>query len=227
SGALPLGPLVGAAPDAWYWPSLTANWQQVHQFGDGLPVDGGFSESHVPDQLSTNVTANVSWLHTIWNLTYSWNRSHQDNRQDGREQADFRTTVHALSLGLDPWTRISAGADVSIERQHHYETGTTQELERIGGNARLNLTRSTTLMGSVSYSRGVDPFAEQRTRNTEYNAELSQGFTLYGRHDGGTQGRVFLRYARTRAALLPFQTPSLIDPLITWTMTAGASFRLY
>src|SRR5690606_19256963 len=80
-GALPLGQLFGAAYDAWYWPNLSMTWQQMHQFGEDVPENSDFNPSHVPDQMSTNATASVAWTHSIWSLTYNWNRSHQDNRQ--------------------------------------------------------------------------------------------------------------------------------------------------
>lgn len=224
--AVPLGALVGSA-DAWYWPSVNASWQRVHQFGDGIPENGGFDASHVPDQSSTNRVASVVWSHGVWSLTYGWNRSDQDNRQTGRENADFRATGQAVSLGLMPGARFSSSIDASMERQEHLETATTLRLERLGGSSQLHFARHTALSGAFSRSWSRDPFAEQRTRNTEYHLELSQGFTVYGRHDSGTQGRLFIRYARTGAALRPLEPGPFSPPRITWVLTAGASFRLY
>ncbi len=228
SVAVPLGQLLGAAPTAWFWPALSYAWQRTRQYGEGVPVNGEFAASHVPDQWSTNQTGSATWTSGAWNLAYRWNQSFQDNRQPGRERADFRAIVHGLSLGLPPWRGINGGLDASVERQKNFEFGTTQRTERVGANAQVSLTRTTTLSGALSQAWGYEPFGDQRSRNTELQAELSQGLDLYRRTDGGTQARVFLRYARTRAAFYPLAagaTPSL--PRLVWTLNAGASIRLY
>ena len=227
NAALPLAALFRAGPGAWYLPALNWSWQYTRQFGEGLPVNGDFSESHVPDQRSTNVSASLAWSKGSWNLAYRWNQSYQDNRQAGREQADFRGIVHGLSLGLMPAPEFSANVDVSVERQKSFEAGTTQRLERLGGGLQWQITRTTAIVGSLSQSWGLDPFSDQRTRNTEYQLELSQGFNVYRKVDYGSQGRLFVRYARSRAALLAVDASSFLAPRITWTLNAGASFRLY
>ncbi len=226
NGSLPLGSLFQSS-GAWYWPVVTAGWQRVRQAGAGLPTDGGFSDSHVPDQWSTVQTASLAWTRGTWSLGYRWNQSVQDNRQPGREQADFRGTVHGLTLGLSPSPRWSSSLDLSVERQKSFESGTTQRLERLGGSLQWQPGNATSVTGSVSQSWGRDPSAEQRTRNTELQVEVSQGLTLYRRPESGSQGRLFVRFARTRAALLPFAPPSLVAPRIFWTLNAGGSIRLY
>jgi hypothetical protein len=227
NAALPVGSLVGAGPDAWYWPSLSWSWQRVRQFGAGVPVNGDFAESHVPDQWSTSQSASLTWARTRWTLAYRWNQSFQDNRQPGREQADFRGIVHGLSLGLNLSGRLTTSLDVSVERQRSFETRTTQRLERAGGSLQWQITATTALSAALSQSWGLDPLGQQRTRNTEHQLELSQGFNLYRRLESGSQGRLFVRYARTRAATLPFEPVSLIAPRVFWTVNAGASLRLY
>jgi hypothetical protein len=120
-----------------------------------------------------------------------------------------------------------ASTDLSVERQKSFETGVTQRLERLGGSAQWQVTRTTSVSGTLSQSWGFDPLAAQRTRNTEYQGELSQGFNLYRRLDSGTQGRLFVRYARTRAAFYPFQPVALLSPRTVWTLSAGGSLRVY
>ena len=226
NAALPIGSLFGAGGQRWYWPSVNFAWQGMRQHGEGVPVNGDFSASHVPDQVSIVRAANLTWTQAHWNLAYRWNRSVQDNRQTGRELADFRTTVKALSLAWTPAGWISSNLDFSQERQKYLEPGTEQRTKRLAGTAQLQLTRLTSMSGAVSQSWGDDPFAQQRTRNTESHLEISQGFTAYRRQDSGSQGRLFIRYARTRAAISPFTAPGAV-PLVTWSLTAGSSLRLY
>lgn len=227
SVAAPLGQLLGLPPTVWALPALNYSWQRTRQYGEGLPDEGGFQATHVPDQWSTAQTGSAAWSAPTWTLTYRWNQSFQDNRQTGRESADFRGIVHGVSLGLNAIRGLTPSLDVSVERQKNFESGLTQRTERFGGSAQAQLTRTTAFSGSVSEAWGFDPFADQRTRNTEFQVELSQGFNLYRRVDGGTQARVFVRYARTRASLLPTIPVSGLVPRVMWTFNAGGSIRLY
>jgi hypothetical protein len=224
--ALPIGGLFGERGQGWYWPTLNGGWQRVRQFGEGVPPNSDFSASHVPDHLSTVRHASIAWTHSRWNVGYRWNRSDQDNRQTGREQADFRATASAVTIGVTPARWMSGSVDLSREKQHQLETGTQQRITRVGSTAQVQPHRLTALSGSVSQSWAYDPFAQQRTRNTEFHVELAQGFTAYRRQDNGSQGRFFIRYGRTRAAAAPFNLVAAA-PLITWTLTAGTSLRLY
>jgi hypothetical protein len=226
-GALPVSALFGGGLGVWYWPTMNISWQLVRQFGEGLPTNGDFSASHIPDQMNRNESASLSWQRGGASLGYRWNRSSQDNRQTGRQQADFRAVVHGLTLSMTPVARLSSSLDLSAERQRNMESASTQSLERVGATAQCHLAHGTSLSGSLSQAWGRDPMSALRTRNTEHHLELSQGFTLYRRLDSGPQGRVYLRYARTRAALLPFETPSLVAPRMAWNLNAGGSLRLY
>ena len=226
NAALPIGSLLGMRGQRWYWPSLSAGWQRTRQFGAGVPPNSDFSASHVPDQMSTVRNASIGWTPGLWNLTYRWNRSDQDNRQTGREQADFRATVNAVAVALTPAPWFAGSLDFAREKQEQFESGTQQRATRLASTVQIQPTRLTSLGGSLSQSWTYDPFAQQRSRNTEFHVELSQGFTAYRRQASGSQGRFFIRYGRTRAAAEPINFTGA-PPLITWTLTAGSSLRLY
>jgi len=227
-GALPLSALMRAQAGAWYWPTLSVNGQRNHQYGEGVPTNADFTPTHVPDQMSTNWSASSAWTGGRWSLTYRWNQSFQDNRQTGRERADFRATVQGVSLGLTRGSGLTTALDIGRERQTSIETGASQFIARVGTSLQWQPFGATAFSGSTSYSRAIDPFASQRTRNLELQAELSQGFNLYRRLDSQTQGRVFLRFARTRAAVVPFEAVSpLLLPRIGWSLNAGGSLRIY
>ena len=225
--AAPLGALLGARPEAWYLPALTYSWQQTRQYGEGVPTNGDFSAGHVPDQWSIAQTGSSMWTGTRWSLTYRWNQSVQDNRQTGRERADFRGIVHGLSFALTGLTGFTPSLEASVERQKNFESAVTQRTERVGASAAAQLTRTTAFNGSLSQAWGFDPFGGRRTRNTELQVELSQGLNLYRATAGGTQARLFVRYARARAAFLPIVATPGIAPAVRWTLNAGGSIRLF
>ena len=224
SAALPLGALLTRG-DRWYFPQLSFSWQRSHQYGEGIPENGDFSASHVPDQVSVSRSTAVAWTYEASTLTYRWDRSSQDNRQAGRERADFRADVHGISVSATPDPGVQASIDLSIERQRSVEQGITQRLERVGTSLRWEATRTTELAGSLSQSWATDPGTAQRARNTELQLEVSQGMNLYRRPEGGTQGRVFVRFSRARAAVYVPTDPGVLD--VRWTLAAGGSLRLY
>ncbi|MFN0179908.1 MAG: hypothetical protein ACKVZ0_14005 [Gemmatimonadales bacterium] len=225
--AAPLGALLGAPPEAWYLPALTYSWQRTRQYGEGVPTNGDFSAGHVPDQWSIAQAGSAAWTGTRWSLSYRWNQSSQDNRQTGRERADFRGIVHGLSFALTGITGFTPSLETSVERQKNFESALTQRTERVGASAAAQLTRTTAFNGSLSQAWGFDPFGGRRTRNTEVQVELSQGLNLYRATAGGTQARLFVRYARARAAFLPIVATPGVAPAVRWTLNAGGSIRLY
>lgn len=225
--ATPLGGLLPAAPTLV--PAVSYAWQRTHQRSNDLPENGGFELSHLPDQVSRNETLEAQWHVGRSLLLYRWNASHQDNRQPGREAADFLTVVNLVSLGGTLRTGFEMSLDASRERQTLYEQALTQQLDRIGGSARWQPLARTDVLAVFSHALGDQPTIESRTRNTELQLELSRGFDLYRRFDGGTQGRLFIRYARTRAVVHPLTGAAqpLLDARITWTLNAGGSIRFY
>lgn len=226
AGSLPLGAVFRASADAWWWPALAATWQSTHQRGGGIPVDGGFSESHIPDQYSTNVTLSLGWRHAAWDLSWQHNASRQDNRQPGREAADFHARVHAVSLGLTPSPTVRVSLDLSEERQRSLELDLLQRVRRVGVSGDWQPLRHSTLQGSLALTHADDRPITERRENLEMRLEASQGFNLYRRLESGPQARAFLRVARSRvwfggpaAGLIPNET--------VWTAATGLSLRIF
>ncbi len=226
AATLPLGALVRLR-DRWYFPQLYYTRQRSRQYGDGIPANGEFSASHVPDQVSLNQTASLAWTIRSLTVAYQWNQSLQDNRQQGRELSDFRSTVHGVSLAAAPFPQLSLALDAGIERQTSFETGASQHLERVGASFRLQPTQTTDFSGSLSQTWALDPMATARRRNTEFQVELAQGINLYRKPEGGTQTRLFVRFGQSRAVSYPLDLTVLATREVQWTLNAGGSLRLY
>lgn len=224
--AAPVHGLLGVTARGWL-PTASLAWEGTVQAGDGVPENSDFQATHVPDQFNRNRTASLQWSTSRLSLGYRWNESWQDNRQVGRERADFRTRVHGVQLGYTGTPRFTPALEGSVERQQLFETGVQQRTSRLGTLWQSQLTRTLAFNGNLTHMWSWDPFAERRTRNLELQGELSQGFTLYRAAEGGTQGRVFLRYARTRAVFLPLLPDPALVPQLMWTINAGSSFRFF
>jgi len=224
--AAPVHGLIGVSARGWL-PMAAFAWEGTAQAGDGVPLNSDFQASHVPDQVNRVSSASLTWTPPRLNFTYRWNESRQDNRQPGRERADLRTRVHAVQLALNGIPRITPALDGSVERQQLFETGAQLRTSRVGTLWQAQVTPTLAFSGNLSHMWSWDPFALRRSRNLELQGELSQGFTLYRATDAGTQGRLFVRYARTRAAFYPLIPDATLVPQLVWTISAGSSFRFF
>jgi hypothetical protein len=224
--AAPIHGLLGMTARAWL-PLATFRWEGTIQAGDAVPVNGDFAATHVPDQYNRLRAASLSWSPDRFQIAYRWDESLQDNRQVGRERADIRARVHGLSIALNGSPRVTPALEASVERQDIRETAQQQRTSRVGTAIQAQVTRTLAFSANLAHTWSFDPFGERRTRNVELQSELSQGFTLYRAVDGGTQGRMFLRYARTRAVFLPFTPDPSAVPQLMWTLNGGTSIRLF
>ncbi|MFL5582750.1 MAG: hypothetical protein ACJ8AO_20490, partial [Gemmatimonadaceae bacterium] len=58
---LPVAAALGRTAGAVWWPTLTAAHAATHQWGAGVPIEGDFAATHVPDQASTVSSAAAQW----------------------------------------------------------------------------------------------------------------------------------------------------------------------
>jgi len=216
--------VVGRAGSAWL-PQLSYSLNQVHQFGDGVPENSGFSESHVPDQLTSVHGVSAQWFHSIWQLAYQLNRSTQDNRQEGRENADFERTAHTVTLGVSPLSFMNLSVDGSREEATNAGSEEVSRTSRLGLNANIRVASRTafTLFGSQSWSTDAfDEGAERVVR--QIRLELSQGVTFLSHSGNATTGQFFVRFAHQRGDLFGLSTG---DTPVAWTVNAGFNLSLF
>jgi hypothetical protein len=127
--ALPLTSVLRGPP---WLPGLRWRTDRTHQFGAGVPVDGGFAATHVPDQVSTDHTLSAEVRLGFASLGYRVGQSAQDNRQTGRENADLERSTHGLTAALVPLRNLSANLDLSWVGAHSVERDETDRTRGIG-----------------------------------------------------------------------------------------------
>lgn len=226
TAALPLVSVFGA-PGTWYLPVVGYSRNGTHQYGDGIPTNGEFSASDVPDQLSVTQSASLDWSRGSNTLGYRWNGSNQDNRQPGREMADITGSVHAVSVGAAPRNGIALTFELSRERQKFAETGDTQGLNRFGAIARWQIDAHTDVSGNVSRSTTVPNPNEAKRTNMELQFEGSRAFSIFRVGDGQPTTRLFLRFARSLQSENPLFAGAISSRSIRWTLNAGGSVRIF
>lgn len=232
NAAVPLDQLLGspAAPHRWL-PALTASLTRTHAFAEGTPTNGDFRPVDLPDQMSVVADAGAQWTLGRTRAAYRFNRSLQDNRQPGRERADFVTAVHTLSFGVTPRAGLDLTLDATDELQAQQEQEQQRRLRRLGATAGWQVMRLTQLTGGYTATLSRDGAASTRGMQGDVRAELSQGFDVGGvGAAGATRGRAFVRYqwlsAETRQ-LLDTTTPVLLPGRrLRWSLATGLSYRV-
>jgi hypothetical protein len=220
--AMPLAALAHFAGRQLWLPTLTGTFNRTHQFTDGVPTNGQFRPSDLPNQVSAAADVALAWQVNRYRLTLRGNRSAQDNRQELREQADFEAGVLALSLGANLGARGDVSVDLGNEYQlakEHDERTTTR---RVTVNSSLVPRPGTGVVVALSVLHIRRPIGAA-TLNSEGRLELSQGIGL--RSSGEQRGQVFLRYART-VSLVPDPAFGALAPFIRamrqqWTFCLG------
>lgn len=221
--SVPVAALFGATTPLL--PQVSYSFGRVHQFGAGLPPNSGFEDGHVPDQVSDQHAARLGWQFGVFALGYQLDLSHQDNRQAGRENADFRVRNHAGSVSLMDWGRLALSLDGSIERAASEESGEVTRGRRIGGSAEVRITSSTALSLQGSRSRSREALTDVGQTATNAHAQLSQRITMLRRRGGATRGQLFIRFAGARAETSGFDNTTFKRS--NWTINTGANLSVF
>lgn len=196
----PLASVFGASGrTASFLPTVAVQLDRTHQTGSGLPPDSDFAETHLPDQMSTNGTASLSWQVGRVQVGYRLGKTLQDNRQVERERSDFDTATNGVTLGFAASQRFNISFDVSREESNSIEEGKKDRRDRYGTNVSWTLFGQTALAGNLSQSRGSNNLGTSEQEGTDGFLELASGFRLSRGASQKRQGRVFVRFTDQRA----------------------------
>jgi len=179
---LPLAGWLDRGNAASHWPTLGWAWQRVHQFAANTPraEDSGFAASQRPDQLNRVQSWQLGWARELSSLNYTLETTLQDNRQPGRERADFRTTTHriAWSHGFDPTLRTQLG--VQRQRRTQDETALVQWSDGVTAGIDWNPDERWAVGANANLARVRDSRALARTNNLAWQAQASRRLDLPG-----------------------------------------------
>jgi hypothetical protein len=188
---LPLGSVFTRA--SWL-PMLGYDIARTEQVGEGIPPNSEFTATHVPDQLSDNRNLSVQWQRAWWQIAYRLNLTHQDNRQSGRERADFTSAVHNLTLSL-VGTRVNATVDLGMDGNDREESSEHSRTQRLGGTVDWHLTGSTTLTGG--FTRTIVDHADTTVqRVSDGRVVIAQQLPLLRLSARSSPGQLFVRFSR-------------------------------
>jgi hypothetical protein len=226
---LPVGSVFKASGPSPWLPQLTLALSTTHQFADDVPVNSDFTETHAPDQVSRNGSADAQWTIGKWKAAYRYNISDQDNRQVGREKSDLGNLAHNVAAGFSPRTWLDIGASYAFEGANNRELAQKNATRRFGANLDVRPTRNLGLSSFFSRTWVRDYPLTSDADNDELSAELSQNFRLMRGRAERPSGRLFLRYQRQSASNTVFVNSVREDPVSRrlWALNSGVSLNAF
>ncbi|HSJ07028.1 MAG TPA: hypothetical protein VK936_10005 [Longimicrobiales bacterium] len=221
--SVPMAALLGATTALL--PEFAYSYSRVHQFGAGVPPNSGFEPGHVPDQVSDNHVARLGWQFGMFAIGYQFDTSIQDNRQPGRENADFNARNHSATVALMSWRSISLHLDGALERAESRESGEITRGRRAGASLDLRATATTALSVQGSVSRSREAVTGMTQSATTAQAQLSQRITMLRRRGSATRGQLFIRFSGSRAEASGFDLP--LFRRTNWSINTGANLSVF
>lgn len=227
SATLPLPQWLGADAMRSLWPGVNLQWQRVRQVARNTPptADSGFAASHRPDQLNRQASAGLNWSRERWTFGYTLSRSAQDNRQPGRELADFETLGHQAQASL----RLGQAFNVTLGLQHNRNSSREKDLTTTTdtGNVGFDWTVRDRWAIAAHYARTLGDDSRELAASADRAVQAQLGyrfaFTTFGHK---LPGQVFVRYSE-HASSSRDATFGLAGAGLQRTWGAGLSLSLF
>ncbi|GAB4350762.1 MAG: hypothetical protein Kow006_13900 [Gammaproteobacteria bacterium] len=207
------------------WPSLSYAYGRSHQYGANQPPD--FTDpSHIPDQVNSTHNLSLNWSFPSWDIGYTFSPSKQDNRQPGRENADFETTQHEITLGLRPTDTVSLNFGLGRTRQDNVEEMKINYSRSVNWGFDWRIGERWNLRGNYSVSREDDSLDNAESESYSADTQLSWSFELPGPSDRKLPGQLFIRHALednvSQDNIFLFSSAAR-----TWTLSAGLNISFF
>lgn len=217
-----------AAPAPTLWPRLAFQWQSNRQFAVNAPPFelSGLLPTHRPDQQNRTAALALGWTLGRYSVNYGINQAHQDNRQPGRERADFRNLSHQLSVSVAWSEALSVNAAADRTRQYSYEKQLASYTRGASFGFDWRLADHWTVGGSYSLTRGDDSRDIAESRGNTVHTQLGRRFTLPGLFGAPMSGQWFVRHALQGAGSRD-RAFGLQSGGRNWAVSVGASLSMF
>jgi hypothetical protein len=182
---------------AHFWPTISINHRRVHQLALNNPdadISGFNGGSHLPDQVNTLFDFSSEWHIDNFNLGYQYSKSSQDNRQVGRELADFDRNNHALNSGVFLFDKLNVNASLGRAQNIDRELDSTFYNRNGSINVSLTLNSGWALDAGWSYNRDFTSLGDSESKSQSSNLGISKDWQL-----NSIFAQWSLRYARQKS----------------------------
>ena len=216
-------------PKKWL-PAVSYNYDHTHQFGAFFPASGDFRDlSQIPDQHSFSHTFNAQWQWSDkFSVGYRYNQAFQDNRQPGREIADFTSRVNAVTLGFKPFGSLDLDFDLGRESQRNIEQPRTDKTFRFGARTawRTPFLKNSAFGAGLSTTSAGDTENFNDARNAEFDVQWSYKFSFGKEKFKKMETQFFIRYANRYGETID-RVFTVNNFNKTQSFNAGLSFNIF
>jgi hypothetical protein len=196
---LPLPYLAGSYEHPLRWlPSLSHSFHFVHQFGDNAPdfASSGFAESSIPDQRNTLHQLGADWSIEQWTLGYRFFYSYQNNRQEGREKADFTEASHEVTVGWQALDELYLATSGGYAEQEARDPSTTARIWHAGFELDWRFHPDWSLASNFYRTQQETTGQGSRSHGTTIDARLTYTVALALPGLEPRTARAWVRFAR-------------------------------
>lgn len=227
--ALPLSALIGKSDKpSPFLPRLGYSIDRTHQFGAGIPVNGGFEIdlTTIPDLVNTNQTFNASWQFGKVNLDYNYNRSFADNRQTGSETNDQIGWVHGVTVGVNPLQTLGFNVGLNFENSRNLELSQVNRSKTLTLGINWSPFKGAAFTSDFSQNLAGDAARTNNNRSINYSAQFAYNFSFEKSTFRKFGMQLFMRFADTFARNRDF-VADLNNRTRTKLITAGMTFNVF
>lgn len=216
--------------DKWWVPAINYGLGWTHQFSRDQPSPDpdGFRFDNIPDQLDITHTTGANWSGEWWQWTlgYQFLHSFQDNRQQGRDQADFTNYTHLVNLSLRPRDTFSFTIGGGWTDAANDERKLTRMTRSVNLGFDWQFSPNWALTGTYSYTDEDDSRNQSITRSYILDTQISRKFEIPTRWGKKLPCRFFLRHA-LQSNVMRDRVFILATDSAVWTVDAGVSISMF
>jgi len=190
-----------AAPEAagnTAWPSTTVQVVRNRQRALNAPdfAQGGVAATHRPDQANRELRLALAWTLDKLAFGYGWQQAWQDNRQTGRENADFLSGAHQLRASWVASDRLQLAIEGGRSRQYSYERAAATVTRSLSASLAWQVAEGWALQSALAGQHTDDLVQLSRQRLLTWQTQLARAFQ-WGGGDGvrPRPGQWFVRHA--------------------------------
>jgi hypothetical protein len=220
----------GTRWDTWWMPSVNYGFGWTHQFSPNKPSldPDGFRLDNIPDQLDVTHTTGASWSGEWWqwSLGYQFLHSFQDNRQQGRNVADFTNYTHLVTVSLRPRETLTFNIGGGWTDAANKERELTRMTRTANFGFEWQFRPNWALTGTYSYTDEDDSANQSISRSYILDTQISRRFELPTRWGKKLPCRFFLRHA-LQSNIIRDRVFILATDSAVWTVDAGVSVSMF
>lgn len=211
-----------------FLPRIGYSIDRTRNFGEGIPVNGGFEidPATIPDLLNTNQTFSSAWQFQKFTVQYGYNRSFADNRQTGAENADNLGWVHNVAVGVNPLDILSFNVGFSFDNQKNFETSQINRTKTLNLGTTWNPFKGATFTGEMSQTLAGDAARTIRNRNINYSGQFAYNFSVEKSRFRKFGMQAFVRFADAYVRAID-EPNDLRNITRTKIISAGMTFNLF